>query len=76
MYEKLGWHAPIVLSISVAVLDLVGRLLIVESSTLKLWSDEVASEVPPPPVTLSAFQLVKALLGSPRGITAYLMTFW
>ena len=88
LYERLGWHAPIIFSIIVACFDLIGRLLILEASTIKLWADEekpsetaltpivvVESERTLPPSTLSVWELLKALLGSPRGLTAYGMTF-
>jgi len=79
LYERLGWHAPIIFSIVVAGFDLIGRLLILETATIELWADKetvvVKADRTFPPSTLSVWELMKALLGSPRGLTAYGMTF-
>lgn len=40
MFEKLGFRAPFILSIALAVVDLIGRLLVIERAEAVKWLEE------------------------------------
>ena len=46
LFEKLGFRAPFILSISFATVDLVGRLLVIERTEALKWLEEKHPEVP------------------------------
>jgi len=51
LFEKLGFRAPFILSIAFAVVDLIGRLLVVEKAEAVEWLEkEEQPEVPPEPM--------------------------
>ena len=40
MFEKLGFRAPFILSIALAAVDLIGRLLVIEKAEAVKWLEE------------------------------------
>lgn len=40
LFEKLGFRAPFILSIALAVVDLIGRLLVIERAEAVKWLQE------------------------------------
>ncbi|KAK4688721.1 hypothetical protein P7C73_g1372, partial [Tremellales sp. Uapishka_1] len=91
LYTTLGWHAPFIFCIILCAVDLIMRLFVVEQKDLKKWHLEGEIKVKPaseegtlvpeaavaqPPVKeLSPWGVLVALARSPRGLTAFGMTF-
>jgi hypothetical protein len=91
LFEKLGFRAPFILSISFAAVDLIGRLLVVEKADAVEWLEkDKQPEVTLAPTQgadgrtvasegraphLSVIQVVIALSKNRRAVTAFTETF-
>jgi hypothetical protein len=58
LFQKLGFHAPFIFSIGIVLIDLLGRLLVIERKDAVPWGVDPAAEIrePDPELQIAAAQ--------------------